>query len=341
MTYVEGKIEIYEGHSMKIFSKTLIILLNVCVSLCSCGMAMAQAYPNKTVRLVVPQSAGGGADILARSVAEKLSKSWGVQVIVDNRLGAAGIIGTQLVAQAAPDGYTLLMGAISTHAINRGLYRNLPYDPVKDFVPITMIASAPLLVVVHPSLPVKSVQELIALARAKPGQLSFASAGSGNSTHLAGEMFKMLANVDILHVPYKGATPAEIDLMAGHASLMFSSILSAMPHSNAGRMRALAVTSARRTSVMPELPTVAESGLAAFDVNPWYGLFAPAGTPREIVDKINREVLGILQLPDVKERFATLGADPAGTTPGEFATFINVEIEKWTRVIKQSGTTVD
>ena len=326
---------------MKIFSKTLIILLNVCVSLCSCGMAMAQAYPNKTVRLVVPQSAGGGADILARSVAEKLSKSWGVQVIVDNRLGAAGIIGTQLVAQAAPDGYTLLMGAISTHAINRGLYRNLPYDPVKDFVPITMIASAPLLVVVHPSLPVKSVQELIALARAKPGQLSFASAGSGNSTHLAGEMFKMLANVDILHVPYKGATPAEIDLMAGHASLMFSSILSAMPHSNAGRMRALAVTSARRTSVMPELPTVAESGLAAFDVNPWYGLFAPAGTPREIVDKINREVLGILQLPDVKERFATLGADPAGTTPGEFATFINVEIEKWTRVIKQSGTTVD
>ncbi len=326
---------------MKIFSKTLIILLNVCVSLCICGTAMAQAYPNKTVRLVVPQSAGGGADILARSVAEKLSKSWGVQVIVDNRLGAAGIIGTQLVAQAAPDGYTLLMGAISTHAINRGLYRNLPYDPVKDFVPITMIASAPLLVVVHPSLPVKSVQELIALARAKPGQLSFASAGSGNSTHLAGEMFKMLANVDILHVPYKGATPAEIDLMAGHASLMFSSILSAMPHSNAGRMRALAVSSARRTSVMPELPTVAESGLAAYDVNPWYGLFAPAGTPREIIDKINREVLGILQLPDVKERFATLGADPAGTTPGEFATFINVEIEKWTRVIKQSGTTVD
>ena len=326
---------------MKIFSKTLIILLNVCVSLSICGVAMAQAYPNKTVRLVVPQSAGGGADILARSVAEKLSKAWGVQVIVDNRLGAAGIIGTQLVAQAAPDGYTLLMGAISTHAINRGLYRNLPYDPVKDFVPITMIASAPLLVVVHPSLPVKSVQELIALARAKPGQLSFASAGSGNSTHLAGEMFKMLANVDILHVPYKGATPAEIDLMAGHASLMFSSILSAMPHSNAGRMRALAVTSARRTSVMPELPTVAESGLAAYDVNPWYGLFAPAGTPREIVDKINREVLGILQLPDVKERFATLGADPAGTTPGEFATFINVEIEKWTRVIKQSGTTVD
>ena len=326
---------------MKIFSKTLIILLNVCVSLSICGVAMAQAYPNKTVRLVVPQSAGGGADILARSVAEKLSKAWGVQVIVDNRLGAAGIIGTQLVAQAAPDGYTLLMGAISTHAINRGLYRNLPYDPVKDFVPITMIASAPLLVVVHPSLPVKSVQELIALARAKPGQLSFASAGSGNSTHLAGEMFKMLANVDILHVPYKGATPAEIDLMAGHASLMFSSILSAMPHSNAGRMRALAVTSARRTSVMPELPTVAETGLAAYDVNPWYGLFAPAGTPREIVDKINREVLGILQLPDVKERFATLGADPAGTTPGEFATFINVEIEKWTRVIKQSGTTVD
>lgn len=326
---------------MKLISKTLAILMTVGAALCASGVAMAQGYPNKTIRLIVPQSAGGGADILARTVAEKLSKSWGTQVIVDNRAGAAGIIGTQAAAQAAPDGYTLLMGAISTHAINRGLYRNLPYDPVKDFAPITLVASAPLLVVVHPSLPVRSVQELIALAKAKPGKLNFSSAGSGNSTHLAGEMFKSMANIDMMHVPYKGATPAEVDLMAGQVSVMFSSILSAMPHSRAGKMRALAVTSARRSSVMPELPTVAESGLPAYDVNPWYGLFAPAGTPREIVEKINREVVGILQLPDVKERFAALGADAVGNTPAQFATFLDGEIEKWAKVIKQSGTTAD
>ncbi len=323
------------------FSKTFVIFIFICVVFGPSDVAMAQGYPNKTIRLIVPQSAGGGADILARTLAEKLSKAWSVQVIIDNRSGAAGIIGTQAVAQSAPDGYTLLMGAISTHAINRSLYRNLPYDPVKDFMPITLVASAPLLVVVHPSLPVNSVQELIALAKAKPGQLNFASAGSGNSTHLAGEMFKMMANVDIVHVPYKGATPAEVDLMAGHASIMFSSILSAKPHSIAGKMRALAVTSAQRTSVMAELPTVAETGLAGFDVNPWYGLFAPAGTPREIIEKINREVVGILQLPEVKERFSTLGADAMGNTSSQFAAFIDLEINKWAKVIKMSGTTAD
>lgn len=326
---------------MKLISNTLAILMTAAAALNASGATMAQGYPNKTVRLIVPQSAGGGADILARTVAEKLSKSWGTQVIVDNRSGAAGIIGTQAAAQAVPDGYTLLMGAISTHAINRGLYRNLPYDPVKDFVPVTLVASAPLLVVVHPSLPVKSVQELIALAKTKPGKLAFSSAGSGNSTHLAGEMFKSMANVDMMHVPYKGATPAEVDLMGGQVSVMFSSILSAMPHSRAGKMKALAVTSARRSSVMPELPTVAESGLPAYDVNPWYGLFAPAGTPREVVEKINREVVGILQLPEVKERFAALGADAVGNTPAQFATFLDVEIEKWANVIKQSGTTAE
>ena len=276
------------------------------------GGAIAQDFPARSVRLIVPQSAGGGADILARTVGQKLSEAWGQPVVIDNRPGAAGIIGTEAVAKAAPDGYTLLMGAISTHAINPSLYKTLSYDPVKDFAPVTMVATAPLLVVVHPSLPVNSTQELIALAKAKPGQLFFASAGSGNSAHLAGELFKTMANVDLVHVPYKGATPAETDLIGGQVSVMFSSILSALPHAKAGKMKALAVTSARRSSIAPDLPTVAESGVPGYDVNPWYGLFAPAGTPRAIVERINRDVARILAQPDVRQRFATLGAEPAG-----------------------------
>jgi tripartite-type tricarboxylate transporter receptor subunit TctC len=270
-------------------------------------------------------------------VGQKLSEAWGQPVVIDNRPGAAGIIGTEAVAKAAPDGYTLLMGAISTHAINPSLYKTLSYDPVKDFMPVTLVATAPLLVVVHPSLPVNSTRELIALAKSKPGQLFFASAGSGNSTHLAGELFKTMANVDLVHVPYKGATPAETDLMGGQVSLMFSSILSALPHAKAGKMKALAVTSARRSSIAPELPTVAESGVPGYDVNPWYGLFAPAGTPRAIVDRINRDVARILAQPDVRQRFATLGAEPAGNTPEQFAAFVNAEIAKWSKVVADSG----
>lgn len=325
---------------MKRITKTLAAALAV-AGFAIGNAAMAEGYPERTVRLVVPQSAGGGADILARTVAAKLSEAWGKQVIVENRPGAAGIIGTQGVAQAAPDGYTLLMGAISTHAINRALYKDLSYDPVKDFEAITMVASAPLLVVVHPSVEANSVQELIALAKSKPGKLNFSSAGNGNSTHLAGELFKSMSGVEIVHVPYKGATPAEVGLMGGQVSLMFSSILSAMPHSKAGKMKALAVTSTKRSSVMPELPTVDETGLPGYDVNPWYGLFAPAGTPKDIVDKISREVVRTVQMPDVKKRFASLGADAAGNTPEQFASFIDAEIAKWDKVVKESGTKID
>jgi tripartite-type tricarboxylate transporter receptor subunit TctC len=325
---------------MKIFPRRTALVVAAAAALAS-APALA-AYPERTIQLLVPQSAGGGADILARTVAAKLSQSLGKPVVVDNRPGAAGIIGTQAVAQAAPDGYTLLMGAISTHSMNPGLYKKrLPYDPVKDFAPISVVASAPLLVVVHPSVPVSSVQELISLARAQPGKLNFSSAGSGNSTHLAGELFKLSANVDMVHVPYKGATPAETGLMAGEVSVMFSSILSALPHSKAGKMKALAVTSAKRSSEAPDLPTVAESGLPGFDVNPWYGLFAPAGTPPEIVEKLSREVARIVQMPDVKKRFASLGAEPVGNTPQEFKAFLDQEIAKWTRVIDQSGTKAD
>ena len=318
------------------------LALGLLASLASAPAVAQGSYPEKPIQLIVPQSAGGGADILARTIAAKLSQSLGNQVVVDNRAGAAGIIGTQAVAQAAPDGYTLLMGAISTHSMNPGLYKKrLPYDPVKDFAPVSLVASAPLLVVVHPSVPAQSVQELIALAKAKPGTLNFSSAGSGNSTHLAGELFKLMASVDMVHVPYKGATPAEIGLMGGQVNVMFSSILSALPHSKSGKMKALAVTSARRSSVAPHLPTVAESGLPGYDVNPWYGLFAPAGTPPEVVNRLSREVARIVQLPDVKERFATLGAEPVGNSPQEFKLFLDKEIEKWTKVIDQSGTTAD
>ena len=301
------------------------------------GAAVAQDYPNKPVRLIVPQSPGGGADILARAVAAKLSVAWGQQVVVDNRAGAAGIIGTETAAKAAPDGYTLLMGAIGANGINPGLYPNLPYDSRKDFAPVTMVASAPLLVVLHPSVPLSSTKELIAFAKSQPGKVNFASAGSGNATHLAGELFKTMASVDLTHVPYKGATPAETDLIGGQVQLMFSSILSALPHVKAGRMKAVAVTSLRRSSLAPELPTVAESGLPGYEMNPWYGVFVPAGTPRPIIDKINRDIVRVLQLPDVKERFATLGAEPVGNTPEQFGAFVDAEITKWTKVIKDSG----
>ena len=301
------------------------------------GVAVAQGYPNKPVRLIVPQSPGGGADILARAVAAKLSETWGHQVVVENRAGAAGIIGTEAAAKATPDGYTLLMGAIGANGINPGLYPNLPYDSRKDFAPVTMVASAPLLVVVHPSVPLNSTKELIAFAKSQPGKINFASAGSGNATHLAGELFKTMANVDITHVPYKGATPAETDLIGGQVQLMFSSILSALPHVKAGRMKALAVTSLRRSSLAPELPTVAESGLPGYEMNPWYGVFAPAGTPRPVIDKIHRDIVRILQLPDVKERFAALGAEPVGNTPEQFGAFVDAEITKWSKVIKDSG----
>jgi tripartite-type tricarboxylate transporter receptor subunit TctC len=327
---------------MKRRANTLLARIAVAAALAAAAAgALAQEFPVRPVKLVVPQSAGGGADILARTIGQKLSEAWGQSVVVDNRPGAAGIIGTEAVAKAPADGYTLLMGAISTHAINKSLYAKLPYDPVKDFAPVTLVATAPLLVVGHPSVPAGSTRELIALAKAKPGQLFFGSAGSGNSTHLAGELFKTMANVDLVHVPYKGATPAETDLIGGQVSVMFTSILSGLPHAKAGKMKALAVTSARRSSIAPDLPTVAETGLPGYDVNPWYGVFAPAGTPRDVVAKIHRDVVRALQLPDVKQRFATLGAEPVGNTTEQFAAFVDAEIAKWAKVVGDSGARAD
>jgi len=308
------------------------------------GVAMPaspQYYPSKPIRFVVPFPAGGPLDIVARSIGQELTKSWGQPVIVDNRPGAGGNIGADFVAKSAADGYTILMGAVSTHAINVTLYSKLPYDPVKDFAPITLITSVPNVLVLHPSVPANNVKELIAIAKAKPGQLDFASGSTGSAGHLAGELFKSMAGVDMVHIPYKGAAPAVIDLLAGHVSLMFDNMSSALPNIKTGRVRAIAVTTLKRSPLLPQLPTISESGLRGFDISTWFGVFAPAGKPPAIVTRLNTEIVRILHTPDMKERLATLGAEPVGNKPDEFAAFIRSEIPKYARVIKASGAKAD
>jgi tripartite-type tricarboxylate transporter receptor subunit TctC len=303
--------------------------------------AWAQAYPTKPIRLVVPFPAAGTTDILAREVAQRLSVSFGQSVIVDNRPGAAGNIGSDLVAKSAPDGYTLLMGTVGTHAINPSLYTKMPYDHVKDFVPIVLVAGVPNVLEVTPSLPVNSVADLIKLAREKPGQLNFASSGSGTSIHLSGELFKTMAGVDMMHVPYKGSAPAVTDLMGGQVQLMFDNLPSSLAQIKAGKLRAIAVTSAQRAPALPNIPTIAESGLPGFEASSWFGLLAPSGTPAAVVARINADVNQWLQTAEAKEKLLAQGAAPAGGTPEQFAAHIRAETEKWAKVVKVSGAKVD
>ncbi|MEO8442049.1 MAG: tripartite tricarboxylate transporter substrate binding protein [Betaproteobacteria bacterium] len=306
------------------------------------GAAIAQTnYPAKAIRYIVPFPAGGPLDIVARAIGQELTKSWGQPVIVDNRPGAGGNIGADLVAKAPPDGYTILMGAVSTHAINVALYSKLPYDPVRDFAPVTLITSVPNVLVVHPSLPVKNVKDLIALAKSRPGQLNFASGSTGSAGHLAGELFDSMAGVQMTHIPYKGAAPAVIDLVAGHVSLMFDNLASALPNIKAARVRAIAVTTPKRSPLLPEIPTISESGLRGFDISTWFGIFAPAGTPPDVVTKLNGEIVRILHTNDMRELLALLGAEPIGNKPAEFAAFIKTEIPKYAKVVKASGAKVD
>jgi len=302
--------------------------------------AQAQDYPVKPIRLIVPFAAGGPMDIMSRAIADKLTSAWGQQVVVDNRGGAGGSIGSDIAAHSAPDGYTLLTGHIGTHAVNVSLYPKLGYDPVKDFAPITLMATLPLGLFVHQSVPARSVRELIAYAKARPGQLNFASAGSGGPTHMAGEMFKAMAAIDIVHVPYKGNAAALNDLIAGQAQMMFSNLLTAMPHVRSGRLRAIAISSAKRSPQAPDLPTVAESGVPGYDILPWYGVLAPARTPRALVIKLNREIRAILEAPEMKSRFMAQGIDLVTSTPEEFGTLIRTEIPKWRKVVKDSGASV-
>lgn len=300
--------------------------------------ALAAAnYPSRPIRLIVPFAPGGPMDIMSRAIGESLTQRLGQQVVVDNRGGAGGSIGTEIAARATPDGHTLLTGHIGTHAVNASLYPALGYDPVRDFAPVTLIATLPLGLFVNAALPAGSVQELIALARAKPGSINFASAGAGGPTHMAGEMLKTMARIEIVHVPYKGNAAALSDLVAGRVHMMFSNLLTAMPHARAGKLRALAVSSARRSPQVPELPTVAEAGVPGYDITPWYGVFAPAGTPRAIVARLNREIGAILNAPDMKERFRAQGVDLVSSTPEEFAALIRSEIPKWRKVVQESG----
>jgi len=300
----------------------------------------AQPYPSKPIRVIVAFAPGGIADFAARSVSQRLSESLGVPVVVENRPGAGGITGAEVVAKSPPDGYTLLVTSIS-HTINPSVRKNLPFDAVRDFAPVTLITDAPNFLVVHPSLPVKSVKELIALARGRPGQITYASSGAGTSTHLSGELFKSLARIDIVHVPYKGGGPAVIDLVGGHVQMMFSTLPSVLQQVRAGKLRGLAVTGARRFPAAQEFPTMIEAGVAGFEVSGWSGMFAPAGAPREAVSRLAAEIGKILRAPELKERFFVQGAEPVGNTPEEFAAFVSSEIAKWKKVVEASGMQAD
>ena len=299
--------------------------------------ALAQQFPTKPVRMIVPFAPGGGADLVARVVGMKLTEQLGQQVIVDNRAGAAGSIGAELAAKAPPDGHTLLLGSAGPLAINPGLYAKLPYDPARDFAPVSLVTQMGFLLVVHPTLPVKNVKELIALARSRPGQLNYATPGSGSTTHLANELLKSMARIDITHVPYKGVAPAATDLISGQVQMMSGDLSTLLPHVKSGRMRPLAVTSARRSSLTPEIPTVAESGLPGYEASGWFGVLAPAATPQAVVARLNAAVVKGVAGDDAKARLGAFGGEIATGTPEQFANHIRAEAAKWGKVVKALG----
>lgn len=310
-------------------------------TLLATGAAFAQAYPSKPVTMIVPFPAGGTTDIVARLTAQKLSEAWGQPVVVDNRAGAGGNIGSAMVAKAAPDGYTILMGTVGTHAINASLYEKMPYDVVKDFAPITNVAAVPNMLVINPALPVNSVKELIEYGKKNPGKLNMASSGNGTSIHLSGELFKVMTGVQMEHIPYKGSAPALTDMMGGQVQVMFDNMPSAINHVKSGKLKALAVTTATRSPAMPDLPTIDEAGVKGFEAASWFGLLAPAGTPKEIVAKIQADVVKAMKTTDLTEKMAQQGAAAVGNTPDEFAAYIKAELAKWEKVVKASGARAD
>ena len=313
------------------------ILVVVALVIWPAGSGLAQNFPTKPIRFIVPFPAGGGADLWARVIGQKLTDAWGQNVIVDNRSGASGIIGTELASKAVPDGYTLLMGTTGTHATNPVVFSKLPYDSIKHFAPISNFVDTPFMLVAHPSVPVKSLKDLIGLAKTRPGQLNYASFGNGSSAHLAGELFKTAAKLDIVHVPYRGGPPAMVDLLGGQVSMMFNSLPAVIPHVKSRRLRGIAVASATRAKGMPDIPTFAEAGLPGIEAGSWYGVFAPAGTPKAVVARLNSEIVKMLKSPDVQQRLATEGADPIGNSPEEFAAQVKRDITKWGKVARESG----
>ena len=316
--------------------------LSVFLFLVAVAQATAQTvYPVKPIRIVVPYTAGGGTDVVARIIAQKLSDAWSQQVVVDNRPGASGMIAGEIVAKAPPDGYTLIMGYTGDVAINQSLFKKMTFDPVKNFSPVALAAVAPMIFVVHPSLPVNNVTQVIALAKSRPGQLVYASAGVGQPGHLAFELLQHSGKIQMTHVPYKGGAPAVIDLLGGHVMMFFSGIMPAIPHVRTGRLRAIAVSTAKRSPVAPEVPTMIEAGMPGFDLPTWYGVLAPAGTPKDVVAKLTSEISTLLALPDVKERLLREGADPAPSTPEQYQQFIQSEITKYASIIKEAGVRAD
>jgi tripartite-type tricarboxylate transporter receptor subunit TctC len=313
----------------------------LCSLLATTAIASAQEYPTKAIRFIMPYPVGGSIDIAGRMVAQRLADNLGQGVVVDNRTGAGGTVGTETAARAAPDGYTLLMGGIGTLALSPSLQKNLPYDANRDFAPVTLLVTIPYVVVVHPSLRANSIRELIALAKAKPGEINYGSGGNGSAPHLAAELFKTMADVRITHVPYKGSTPAITDTISGQVQLTFTGIPSVMAHLKSGRLRPIGVTSAKRTTALPEVQTITESGVPGYEVNPWFGVLLPARTPPALVSRLNGEILKVLQIPAMRERFAAEGFEAAGNTPAQFAAYIKTEQVKWAKVIKDAGIRAD
>lgn len=316
------------------------VAIAVLVAAVSPWDATAQTYPQRSIQVVVATSPGGGVDMIARTVGQKLTATLGQTVVVDNRPGANGAIGVVLVAKAAPDGHSLLVASSSHVAINPGLSK-VPFDPIRDFAPVSLIASGPLILVVHPSVPVKSVKDLITLAQARKGALNYGSAGNGSTSHIGVELFKSMTRTDVVHIPFKGNSLATTALLSGEIDLMLNSPTNALPQVRAGRLKALAVGSLTRSSVVPELPTIAESGVPGFDSGVWYAMLAPAGTPRPIITRLSEEIAKIVQLPDVKKRLAFEALDPVGSTPAEFDAYLKSELTKWAKVVKDAGIRVD
>ena len=299
--------------------------------------ALAQNYPTKPIRLIVPSAAGGSVDMLARTVGGKLGERWNQQVVVDNRAGAGGVIAAEITAKAPPDGYTLIIGTVASMAANVSLTRNLSYHPLRDFAPVTLVATQPFMLLVNPSLPVKSVKEFVALAKAKPGYLTFSSAGQGTGGHLSAELLKLMAGIDLLHIPYKGSAAAQLDVITGQVSCIFLSIASSLGSFRSGKLRGIAVTGPKRAAAAPDVPTMMESGIANYQSETWYGILAPVATPRTVVIKLSREIADILKQPDLKRRLSAEGVEPVGNSPDEFTTFIRSEIDKWSKVAKAAG----
>jgi tripartite-type tricarboxylate transporter receptor subunit TctC len=318
----------------------VVVGLALALTLAPAALA-ADPFPSRPVRIVVPFTPGGSTDILARAIAQKLGEAWGQPVVVENRPGAGGNVGVALVAKSPPDGHTIVMGHIGTFAANPALYKSLPYDPVKDFAPVTLVARVPNVLVVGPSVQARRLSDLVAYAKANPGKLDYGSGGNGSAAHLATEYFKLRAGVDLQHVPYKGTGPAVADLIGGQIGVMITGALPLLPHIRSGKLRALAVASPQRLAILPDVPTIAESGYPGFAAVQWYGLFVPAGTPRDVIAKINRDAIGALKDPAVAERLASEGAEAVGDTPEEFGAFVRSEIALWGKVIRESGAKVD